>query len=43
MQLDIIYLKAVYIAIACARIELVGIVFVIITDKKREKARAFTL
>jgi len=33
----------VYIAIACAKIGLVGIVFVIITDKRREKAGAFTL
>jgi len=37
------YLKAVYITTACARIGLVGIIFVIITDKKREKAGAFTL
>jgi len=36
-------LKVVYIAIACARIGLAGIVFVIIMDKRKEKARAFTL
>jgi len=36
-------LKAVYITIVYARIGLVGIVFVIITDKRREKAKAFTL
>jgi len=36
-------LKAVYITIVCARIGLVGIVFIIITDKKREKTGAFTL
>ena len=43
MQLDTIYLKAVYIAIVCAGIGLIGIAFTIITDKRREKARAFTL
>ena len=32
-----------YITTAYARIELIGIVFVIITDKRREKAGAFTL
>jgi len=36
-------LKVVYIAIAYAGIRLVGIVFVIIMDKRREKAGAFTL
>jgi len=36
-------LKVVYIATVYAGIGLVGIVFVIITDKKREKAGAFTL
>jgi len=37
------YLKTVYIAIVYTGIELAGIVFIIITDKKREKARVFTL
>jgi len=36
-------LKAVYIIIAYARIGLVGIVFAIITDKRKKKARVFTL
>jgi hypothetical protein len=43
MQLDTICLKAAYITIACARIGLIGIVFIIITNKKRENAGAFTL
>jgi len=37
------YLKVVYITTAYTRIGLVGIVFVIITDKRKEKAGAFTL
>jgi len=36
-------LKAVYINTAYTRIGLIGIVFIIITDKRREKAGAFTL
>jgi len=36
-------LKAAYIATVCARIGLIGIVLAIVTDKKREKAGAFTL
>ena len=37
------YLKVAYIAIAYAGIGLTKIVLAIITDKKREKAKAFTL
>ena len=36
-------LKAAYITTAYAGIELTGIIFAIITDKRREKAGAFTL
>jgi len=43
MRLDIMCLKAAYITIACARIELTGIVLAIVIDKRREKAGAFTL
>ena len=43
MQLDIMCLKAAYITIAYTRIGLTGIVLAIITDKRREKAGAFTL
>jgi len=43
MQLDIMCLKAAYIAIVCAGIGLTGIVLAIVTDKRREKAGAFTL
>ena len=43
MQLNMMCLKAVYIATACAGIVLTGIVFAIITDKRKEKAGAFTL
>ena len=43
MQLDTMCLKAAYITIVCARIELIGIIFVIIIDKRKEKAGAFTL
>ena len=37
------YLKAVYIATVYTRIGLTGIVFAIITNKRRENAGAFTL
>ena len=43
MQLDTICLKAAYIATVYARIGLIGIIFAIIIDKRREKAGAFTL
>ena len=43
MQLDTMCLKAAYIAIACAKIGLIEIIFAIITDKRKEKAGAFTL
>jgi len=43
MQLDKMCLKVVYITIAYTRIGLIEIIFVIIIDKRREKARAFTL
>ena len=43
MQLDTMCLKAAYITTAYAGIELTGIIFAIITDKRREKAGAFTL
>ena len=43
MQLDTIYLKVAYIAIVYAGIGLIGIIFVIIINKRRENARAFTL
>jgi len=43
MQLDKMCLKAAYIAIVYTRIGLIGIVFIIITDKRKEKTRVFTL
>ena len=43
MQLDTMCLKVAYIAIAYAGIGLIGIVFTIITNKRRENAGAFTL
>jgi len=43
MQLDKIYLKVVYIATAYTGIGLIGIIFIIIIDKRREKAGAFIL
>ena len=43
MQLDTMCLKAAYITIAYARIELIGIIFAIIINKRKEKAGAFTL
>jgi len=43
MQPDTMCLKAAYIATVYTGIGLTGIVFAIITDKRREKAGAFTL
>ena len=43
MQLDTMCLKVAHIATAYARIGLTGIVFTIITNKRRENAGAFTL
>jgi len=37
------YLKVAYIITVYTRIGLIGIIFAIITDKRKEKAGAFTL